>query len=89
MKCMNRGCDGRISGQEITRVAPAAVNHLLQIVQMNAEIKAISQAEEKLEKLTSELLKKGGLNSDVEWHLIHIQEKILNTCCPNCGACFV
>lgn len=88
MKCMSHGCDGRISGQEITRVAPTALKHLLQIAQMAAEIKATSQNKEKIEKLTSELLKKGGLDSDVERHLTHIQEKILNTCCPNCGACF-
>eukprot|EP00512_Aurantiochytrium_limacinum_P011912 CAMPEP_0171574862 /NCGR_PEP_ID=MMETSP0961-20121227/5646_1 /TAXON_ID=87120 /ORGANISM="Aurantiochytrium limacinum, Strain ATCCMYA-1381" /LENGTH=399 /DNA_ID=CAMNT_0012130331 /DNA_START=124 /DNA_END=1320 /DNA_ORIENTATION=+ len=88
MSCMEPGCTGTITGQEITRLAPSALDYLLLIAKMRAESEASARAEQEIQRRTSEVLQVDGLTRDVRRHLLHIQEDILNLCCPNCKACF-
>lgn len=88
MACMKPGCDKRISGQEITRLAPNALNHLMLIARMKAENEAAIWAEQEIRRHMETFLQTDGLTRDTERHLKHIQEKILNASCPHCNTCF-
>jgi len=88
MVCMTLGCDGRITGQAITHLAPKALNHLLLIAKMKAEEGAAIHAEQVIQRRMAEILQLDGLALDAQRHLQYIQEKILNAYCPSCNACF-
>lgn len=85
MACIKPECSGRILGRDITRLAPDAVNHLLRIAQTKVESEAAIRAEREIQNRMAQILQTEGL---AQCHLQHIQEEILNICCPHCRTCF-
>mmetsp|Transcript_21433 Transcript_21433/g.37859 ORF Transcript_21433/g.37859 Transcript_21433/m.37859 type:complete len:437 (-) Transcript_21433:13-1323(-) len=88
MKCMEHECAGRITGQAIIRLAPKALNHLLVIAKRKAESEAAIRTEQEIQRRVADLVQMDEQSRDVQRHLQHIQEKIFNVFCPNCGSCF-
>lgn len=88
MICMDPDCEGEIAAQDILRLVPTALNDLLKIAKMKAEIEVSVQVERETQRRIAESLRAGEPNNDAQRHLLHIQEKILNTFCPNCYALF-
>mmetsp|Transcript_22489 Transcript_22489/g.39732 ORF Transcript_22489/g.39732 Transcript_22489/m.39732 type:complete len:604 (+) Transcript_22489:213-2024(+) len=88
MICMDPDCEGKIAAQDILRIVPTALNDLLKIAKMKVEIEMSAQFKRETQRRIAESLRAGEPNNDAQRHLLHIQEMILNTFCPNCYAIF-